>query len=166
MMARRTKSINIRCRRGFAAILFRRRIALGSDHRPFLSDLKRFGNAKIYQDYIAITIDHNVRGLHIAKNNGVRFVTMQESQYIAKLDRPCQDLFLRQKARCVADDRLQVFAVDKFLNQIRTVFLGKIIVDARNGWMIERCQNVRFALEIMNDGLPRKRIGRDVRSFL
>ena len=94
----RAESVNIRQRRGFAAILFWRRITFRADHRSFLSDLKRFRDAKVDQDDITVAVDHDVRGLHVAENNWIRFVAVQESQHIAQLNSPCQNLIFRQKA--------------------------------------------------------------------
>ncbi len=151
MMKGGTQGIDIRQRGGFAAILFRRRITFRADHGAFLPGLKGSGNAKIHKHHIAAAVDHDVRGLHITEDDGIRFVIVQEIQHFAQLNPPCQNPFLRQKAPGIVNDRLQVFTVNEFQDQIGTVFLGKIIVNARDGWMVQRCQNIGFALEIVDD---------------
>jgi len=63
---------------------------------------------------------------------------------------PHVKLVPRAKSLRIVNDRLQVFTVNEFQDQIGAVFLGKIIVNARDGWMVQRCQNIGFALEIMD----------------
>ena len=160
------QGVQVSRRRGFAAILLGRRVALGADHGAALPDLERAGDAEIHQLHIAIRVDHDVGRLHVAEDDRIRLVRMQERQHVAQLNGPGQNLLLRQEAIRVADDGFQILAVDEFQHQVGTVILGEVVVDARDGGVGQRGQQVGLALEIQHDGLPHERIGRDVDHLL
>lgn len=93
---------------------------------------------------------------------GVGFVTVEVGQHVAQFDAPGERLFLQQETVRVGDDGFEILAVDELQHEVRTIILRKIIVNARDGGVVERGQQVGFALEVLDDGLPHQRVGSEV----
>ncbi len=104
-------------------------------------------------------IDHDIGWLHIPENDRVRLVGVQEGEHVAQLNCPTQDTFLCQKAAGFIDDGFQVFAVDEFQHQVGTIILTEIIINPRNGRVVEGCQDIGFTFKILDNGLSDQRIG-------
>ena len=92
-------------------------------------------------------------------------MVVQVGEDIAQLDGPRQDLRLGLRVFPFAQHRLEVFALDEFHDQVGTAVLGEVVVDARDGGVGERGQQIGLALEVPHDHLVHRRVGGHVDHF-
>ena len=111
-------------------------------------------------------IDHYIGWLHIAKDDRFGFVRMQILKYVTQLESPANNPLFCQKIVCAIDNNFQIRAGYILQHQIRTFVDGEIIINAWNGAMIQRGQQIGFTLEIAYDGTAHYRIHSAVDHFL
>jgi hypothetical protein len=76
---------------------------------------------------------------------------MEIAQHIAELDPPLHHSFFREKTFGFTQDYFQVFTVDIFQDEVRTIVMGEIIVDTRDCWMIQGGKQVGLSLKVPDD---------------
>ncbi len=111
-------------------------------------------------------IDHHIRRLQVAEDDGLRFVPVQIGQHVAQLDGPINDLRFGQEAGRFGEDRLQILAVNEFHHQVGPILMCEGVVYFGDGWMVEGGQQVRLALEVLDYHLPQSRVGGEIQHFL
>ena len=166
MVQGRPQGIQVAGRRSLAAILLRRGIAVGADHGALLAGLEYAGDAEVNQADGGMVVHHDVGGLDVAEDHRLRFVQVQVLQHVAQLHRPVDDLVLRQELVGLAQHGFQVLAFDKLHHQVGVVFLGEVVVDARNGRMGEGGQQVGLPLEVAHHHFVHGGVGGQVDHFL
>ena len=102
-----------------------------------MTHLKGLGNTKVNQLHIAVVIDHDVRRLHVTKDDRIGLVIVQKGEHIAQFDGPGQDLFFSQEPLGFSNNSFQVFPVNIFNDKIRAVVFRKIVVNSRDGWVVQ-----------------------------
>ncbi len=165
-MHRCPQRIDITQRPGDAPILLRRRVALSADHGAFLVRLEELGNAKVNEHDPAMWTQHDVGGVHVAKDDGIRFHAVQIRQHITDLDGPLNHLFFGQKARRLFQNCLQVFAGDKIHDQVAAVPLAKVIGYLGQERVVRHRQDIGFSLKATHGQVTQARIRRSVDQLL
>jgi hypothetical protein len=98
-----------------------------------------------------VGVEHDVGGLHISEDHRLRQDVMQVVQDVAQLQGPTDHLGFGYKALVLIENGLQIFTNDELKDQIRALFVREIIIDARDGGVIEGSQNIGFAFEVVDD---------------
>src|SRR5258706_7566239 len=164
------QTVDVRTRLNAAAKKFRRRVTHGA-HRghALLFPLYPARDPKVDQHYpAAVAIDHQVCRFEIAIDDGLG-PAVKILKDVCCLHPPIGDrLFVNSSTWCGAQPRGQIAAGNKLHYQIETTerFIVKVIVDGGYGWMFERRQQQRLALEISNSFLVLSRIEVGLDHFL
>ena len=161
-----TKCVDVYPRFGEAFVLLRRVIAFSADHCALVAALEDPGDSEVHEPHATMAIQHNVGRLDVTKDNRLRLVAVQVTQYLANLDGPVYHLCFGQEALCLVQDSLHVFAIHVLKDEVAAVILAEEVVDLDNAGMIESGKDVGLALEVVLDHSPHLGIGSGVQHLL
>ena len=166
VVQRRAQGVEIGAGVGDAAILLRRGVALGPDHRPALLILEGAGDAEVDQHQRAILPDHDVGGLEVAEDDRVGGLAVQVAQHVAELHAPVDQLRLQEAVVVLLDQRLQVLPGDELLHQVIAAALGEIVEDLGDQRVREDGEQPRLALEVRRPLLAQRLVAAAVEHLL
>src|SRR3990172_235922 len=133
------------------AVLLGRGIARRAVHERVLALvlLEEAGNAEVYELYLAVPGDHDVRRLEVPEHDGPRLLHAQETHGPADLERPRKGKpFVHGPAGPGVEDLLQRFAPDVLHDDIVPVREAEVIVDLGKVRVREPGEDPRLGLEL------------------
>jgi len=143
---------DVRAHVGLAdAVLLRRGISRRSVHKRVLALvlLEEPCNAEVDKFYPAVLADHDVRGLEVPKNDGLRLLHAQKMHGPADLKRPGQRQSLVQGISAPGfQDMVEGFSVDVLHNDEMNALEREIIIDLWKVRVREPQEDPRFGPEL------------------